>query len=116
MSVFFALTACDKKQPASAHIPPAEVGVYSIHKSRLDGNPKFIVIYQPIYSSWVNRIEPLWLALHETVTRNHLCRHMWRLLRKVGQFMEAASPFSGNKHGLKKWGAIRLSYLVYVGD
>src|SRR5476649_37931 len=80
---------------------------YIIHKSQktqdwLDENPKIIVIYQPIYSPWVNRIELLWLALHETVTRNHRCRHMWQLLKNVAQFMKAASPFPGNGHGLTK--------------
>jgi len=80
---------------------------YIIHKSKetlnwLGQNPKFIVIYQPVYSPWVNRIELLWLALHETVTRNHRCRTMWQLLKNVGQFMKAASPFPGSKPGLAK--------------
>ncbi|EBR5103395.1 hypothetical protein B2O45_25180, partial [Salmonella enterica] len=47
---------------------------YIIHKSRetqrwLEQNPKFSVIYQPVYSPWVNSVERLWLALHETITR-----------------------------------------------
>lgn len=80
---------------------------YIIHKSKktqewLKVNPKIIVIYQPVYSPWVNRIELLWLALHETVTRNHRCRTMWQLLKNVRQFMKAASPFPGNHHGLIK--------------
>ncbi|WP_067703290.1 IS630 family transposase [Erwinia sp. ErVv1] len=80
---------------------------YIIHKSKktlkwLKDNPKFIVIYQPIYSPWINKIELLWLALHETVTRNHRCKTMWQLLNNVRQFMEVASPFPGNKHGLTK--------------
>jgi putative transposase len=80
---------------------------YIIHKSKktrdwLAENPKFIIIYQPIYSPWVNRIELLWLALHETVTRNHRCRYMWQLLKNVAQFMKAASPFPGNDHGEQK--------------
>ncbi|MCL2891420.1 IS630 family transposase [Brenneria tiliae] len=80
---------------------------YIVHKSKktlkwLKENPKFIVIYQPVYSPWVNKIELLWLSLHETVTRNHLCRTMWQLLQKVRQFMKAVSPFPGNHHGLTK--------------
>lgn len=44
-----------------------------IHKSRetqrwLKQNPKFRVIYQPVYSPWVNHVERLWQALHETIT------------------------------------------------
>ena len=31
-------------------------------------NPKFIVLFQPVYSPWVNQIERLWHALHETIT------------------------------------------------
>lgn len=80
---------------------------YIIHKSRetlrwLKANPKFIVIYQPVYSPWVNHIERLWLALHETITRNHQCRSMWQLLKKVRHFMTTASPFPGGGHGLAK--------------
>ncbi|SRO77415.1 IS630 family transposase [Shigella flexneri] len=52
---------------------------YIIHKSRetqswLKENPKFRGIYQPVYSPWVNHVERLWQALHDTITRNHQCR------------------------------------------
>lgn len=45
---------------------------YIIHKSRealrlLKANPKFRVIYHPVYSPWVNHVERLWQALHKTV-------------------------------------------------
>ncbi|KGM61453.1 hypothetical protein EL76_2471 [Escherichia coli G3/10] len=65
---------------------------YIIHKSRetlcwLKTNPKFRVIYQPVYSPWVNHVERLWQALHDTITRNHQCRSMWQLLNKVRYFM-----------------------------
>jgi transposase len=74
-----------------------------IHKSRetlrwLKATPKFRVIYQPVYSPWVNHVERLWQALHETITRNHQCRSMWQLLKKVRHFMETVSPFPGGKH------------------
>ncbi|SFO11251.1 IS630 family transposase [Xenorhabdus japonica] len=80
---------------------------YIIHKSQktqewLAQNPKFKLIYQPIYSPWINHIEKLWLALHETITRNHCCCYMWQLLRKVRGFMNTVSPFPGNKHGTAK--------------
>lgn len=80
---------------------------YIIHKSRetlrwLKENPKFRVIYQPVYSPWVNHVERLWQALHETITRNHRCRSMWQLLKKVRHFMDTVSPFPGGKHGLAK--------------
>ncbi len=80
---------------------------YIIHKSKqtlcwLKDNPNFRVIYQPVYSPWVNHVERLWQALHDTITRNHQCRSMWQLLRKIRRFMETASPFPGGKHGLAK--------------
>jgi len=80
---------------------------YIIHKSRetqrcLKANPKFSVIYQPVYSPWVNHVERLWQALHDTITRNHQCRSMWQLLIKVHRFMETVSPFPGGRHGLAK--------------
>ena len=80
---------------------------YIIHKSRetqrwLKANQKFRVIYQPVYSPWVNHVERLWQALHETITRNHQCRSMWQLLKKVHHFMDTVSPFPGGKHGLAK--------------
>lgn len=80
---------------------------YIIHKSRkveywLEKNKKFRLLFLPTYSPWLNRIELLWLSLHETVTRNHQCRYMWQLLEQVNQFMTAASPFPGNQHGLAK--------------
>ncbi|MGR9069944.1 hypothetical protein ACP6ES_23290, partial [Klebsiella quasipneumoniae] len=60
------------------------------------------LIYQPVYSPWVNHVERLWQALHDTITRNHQCRSMWQLLKKVRHFMETASPFPGGKHGQAK--------------
>lgn len=80
---------------------------YIIHKSRkverwLEKNTKFRLLFLPTYSPWLNRIELLWLSLHETITRNHQCRYMWQLLEQVKQFMNAASPFPGNQHGLAK--------------
>ena len=80
---------------------------YIIHKSQktqswLDKNPKFILLFQPVYSPWVNKIEKLWHALHETVTRNHQCKFMWQLLIRVRHFMDTVSPFPGSGYGTKK--------------
>lgn len=80
---------------------------YIIHKSRealrwLKENPKFRVIYQPVYSPWVNRVERLWQAHHETITCNHQCRSMWQLVKKVRHFMNTISLFPGGHHGLVK--------------
>ncbi|ECX1157645.1 IS630 family transposase [Salmonella enterica subsp. enterica serovar Dublin] len=80
---------------------------YIIHKSRkverwLEENPKFRLLFLPMYSLWLNPIERLWLSLHETITRNHQCRYMWQLLKQVAQFMNAASLFPGNQQGLAK--------------
>lgn len=80
---------------------------YIIHKSRktvawLKHNPKFRLLFQPVYSPWVNKIERLWLALHETVTRNHACRNIRELLGMVWHFMGTVSPFPGSGHGTAK--------------
>ncbi|CND51379.1 IS630 family transposase [Yersinia pseudotuberculosis] len=80
---------------------------YIIHKSAetcrwLKKSPKFIAIYQPVYLPWVNQVERLWQALHDTITRNHSCRLMWQLLNKVRHFMKMISPFPGGKHGQAK--------------
>ncbi|VXC82766.1 transposase [Enterobacterales bacterium 8AC] len=60
------------------------------------------MIYQPVYSPWVNHVEWLWQALHETITHNHQCRTLWQLLKKVRHFMATACPFPGGKHRLAK--------------
>lgn len=48
----------------------------------LKENPKFTLLFQPVDSPWVNNIEKLWHALHETVTRNHKCLQMWQITAK----------------------------------
>ncbi|KKF35530.1 transposase [Erwinia tracheiphila] len=60
------------------------------------------VKFSVIYPLWVNRVERLWQALHDTITGNDQCRSMWPLLKKVRHFMETASSFPGGKHGLAK--------------
>ncbi len=80
---------------------------YIIHKSKqterwLKKNPKFCLVFQPVYSPWVNHIERLWHKLHETITRNHQCRGMASLLARVKHFMDTVSPFPGNGYGTAK--------------
>lgn len=69
---------------------------YSIHESRrvsdwLAYHPKFNLLFLPVYSAWLNKIERLWQSLYEIVTRNHCCQYMWQLLEKVKIFL---NPFS----------------------
>ncbi len=69
---------------------------YSIHKSRLISDwlarhPKFNLLFLPVYSPRLNKIERLWQSLHETVTRNHGCQYMWQLLEKVKTFLNLSS-------------------------
>ena len=63
-------------------------------------NPKFGLVFQPAYCPWVNVIEQLWKALHDTVTRNHKHSTMSKLMRDVRQFLEACQPFTGAGHAL----------------
>jgi len=78
--------------------------IYKSHKTRrwLKANPKCRVIYQPIYSPWVNQAERLWQALNDTITRNHQCRSMRQMLKKVRHFMKTVSPFPGGEYRLAK--------------
>lgn len=73
---------------------------YIIHKSRmtqcfLRSNRKFIMLFQPVYHPWVNKIELLWKQLHDTVTRNHRHSTMNKLMASVRLFMESVSPYPG---------------------
>ncbi|ASA55805.1 IS630 family transposase [Vibrio gazogenes] len=105
--LFIAMLECLKHQYRRAKTITLIADNYIIHKSKktqswLKKNPKFILLFQPVYSPWVNKIEKLWHALHETVTRNHQCKTMWQLLQRVRYFMDNVSPFPGSGHGLMK--------------
>lgn len=105
--LFIAMLEQLKRQYRRAKTITLIVDNYIIHKSKkaqvwLNNNPKFILLFQPVYSPWVNQIEKLWHALHETVTRNHQCKAMWQLLKRVRYFMEHVSPFPGGGHGALK--------------
>nr|WP_280176245.1 transposase [Xenorhabdus stockiae] len=69
---------------------------YSIHKSRLvkkwlTQNLTVKLLFLSVYSPWLNKIERLWQSLHKTVTRNHCCRYMWVLIKRIKFFLNAAS-------------------------
>ena len=72
---------------------------------RLEENPKFELMFQPTYYPWVNVIERLWKATHDTVTRNHRCRSMFELYQSVARFLEAAQPFLENDHAVAHLGS-----------
>jgi transposase len=78
---------------------------YIIHKSELterwlSKNPKFRMVFQPTYSPWVNQIERLWKAMHDTVTRNHRCTRFYDLAQRIIRFFEVVQPFPGNHQAL----------------
>lgn len=52
---------------------------------------RFRLHFLPPYSPEENRIERLWLDLHANVTRNHACRSMRELMRRVHAFLKRQS-------------------------
>ena len=55
---------------------------YGIHTSRetqrwMAANPKFELLFQPTCYPWVNVIEWLWKATHDSVTRNRAVPCQW---------------------------------------
>jgi transposase len=78
---------------------------YKVHDSAitrrwLTHHPKVRFLFQPAYHPWVNRIERLWKALHDTVTRNHRQPSLEKLMTAVRRFMQVCQPFPGNRHAL----------------
>lgn len=78
---------------------------YIIHRSRmvrgwLKRHPRVKLLFQPAYHPWVNEIERLWKQLHDTVTRNHRCGTLDKLMNQVNRFMEVCQPFPGNRPAL----------------
>lgn len=83
---------------------------YSIHKTGAVGhwlhhNPKFELLFQPVYYPWINRIERLWKAMHDTVTRNHRCETLYELCQDVKRFFQVVQPFPGAGHGVARFGS-----------
>jgi len=105
--LFIDLLRALRKRYRSAKTITLIVDNYIIHKSKkaqrwLANNPKFKLLFLPVYSPWHNKIELLWHSLHETVTRNHNCKSMEELMERVEHFMDTASPFPGSGHGTKR--------------
>lgn len=76
---------------------------YSVHKTEAVGhwlhrNPKFELLFQPVYYPWINRIERLWKAMHDTVTRNHRCETLYDPCQDVKRFFQVRSS-PGNEPG-----------------
>lgn len=83
---------------------------YIVHKTDavaqfLHQNPKFQVLFQPVYYPWVNRIERLWKAMHDTVTRNHRCKTLYDLCQDVKRFFQVVQPFPGAGQGVAEFGS-----------
>lgn len=98
------LEALEKRYPRAPRIVLI-VDNCIVHKSRetnrwLSKHPRVELRFQPVYHPWVNRIERLWKAMHDTVTRNHHYSTIEELMLAVEDFMEAAAPFPGAGHGL----------------
>jgi len=78
---------------------------YGIHSSRIARawvahHPRIRLLFQPVYHPWVNAIERLWKAMHDTVTRNHRHATLDQPMRAVRRFLNVAQPFPGNHHAL----------------
>lgn len=82
---------------------------FSIHSSRLvkyalteEFHGRVVLHFLPPYSPKHNRIERLWRELHANVTRNHRCRTLTELLRRVAAFLRRASPYPGTNVSLMR--------------
>lgn len=80
---------------------------YGIHSSRLvqyaltqEFHGRIVLHFLPPYSPQHNRIERLWRELHANVTRNHRCRTLPELLRRVAAFLRRVSPYPGTQVSL----------------
>ena len=68
----------------------------------LKHNPKFKLLFQPVYHPWVNKIELFWKKLHDTVTRNHRYSTINQLMRAVREFMKNTSTKFGTELAIFK--------------
>lgn len=85
----------------------------AIHKSRLTEkvvaqfSGRLVLHFLPPYCPEGNRIERVWLDVHANVTRNHTCRSMAALMRRVHDYLTArnqqctASPLVPATSGLR---------------
>lgn len=82
---------------------------YGVHSSRVvqralaeEFKGRIVLHFLPPYSPEHNRIEHLWRELHANVTRNHRCKTLPELLRRVHRFLWKVSPFPGTKVALMR--------------
>ena len=92
---------------------------FIIHKSSitrrwLANNPKFALLFQPVYHSWVNVFELVWKTLHDTVTRNHWHRYMKALMGSVRRSCRPANigPKALTRWPNHKWSGFAITHLV----
>lgn len=83
---------------------------YPVHKADavklwLASNPKFKLLFQPVYYPWINQIERLWKAMHDTITRNHTCATLYELCQHIKRFFDVVQPFPGAGHGVAEFRA-----------
>lgn len=101
------LEAVEAAYPATVRRLYIVLDNFAIHSSRiarawLRHHPRISLLFQPVYHPWVNVIERLWKAMHDTVTRNHRFTTLDDLMRAVRRFLVVAQPFPGNQHALAK--------------
>lgn len=68
-----------------------------VDEADIDLNPR-------MYYPWIDRIERLWKAMHDTVTRNHRRSTLIALCQDVKRFFEVVQPFPGAGHGVEGLG------------
>ena len=80
------------------HLPSEVLGLinnYVIHKSAVTKawlaqfGARIQLHFLPPYCPDHNRIERLWLDVHANVTRNHTCKDMAELMRRVANYLNA---------------------------
>ena len=78
---------------------------YAIHTSRVvreflsELTDRFVLHFLPPYSPEHNRIERLWREVHANVTRNHRCRTIEDLMRRVRWFLHRQARERKRSHG-----------------
>lgn len=107
-TLFVKLLEALRRTYRRAHTIVLVLDNYIIHKAEvvhawLEHNPKFRFVFQPVYHPWVNQIERLWKAMHDTVTRNHRHSSMFELCQDVMRFFEVVQPFPGSGHGVAQF-------------
>ena len=81
---------------------------YGFHKSDsvnawLSRHPIAEFLFQPAYHPWVNRIERLWKALHDAVTRNHRRRTLEELCAQAATSSTSCNHSRAPGTRTRKW-------------